>query len=118
MDVLAHVKIRSPHKVSKYGVDLAALDRVLSEQFSSTPTGVVLIDEIGKMECLSARFAATVESLLDSRAPLVATVALHGGGFVEAVKRRPDVLLWSVNPANRDEMPPKVADWVRSSLRS
>ena len=117
-DVLAHVKIRSPHKVSKYGVDLAALERVLSEQFSPARADVVLIDEIGKMECLSPRFVQTVESLLDSGAPLVATVALHGGGFIEAVKRRPDVLLWSVNPASRDEMPAKVAEWVQSSLRS
>ena len=117
-DVLAHVKIRSPYKVSKYGVDLAVLDRVLSEQFSQARAGVVLIDEIGKMECLSGRFVETVELLLHSAAPLVATVALRGGGFIEAVKRRPDVLLWRVSPANRDGMPAKVAEWVRSRLRS
>ena len=116
--ILAHVRIRSPHKVSKYGVDLAVLDRVLSEQSSSTRAGVVLIDEIGKMECLSGRFVETMESLLNSSAPLVATVALRGGGFIEAVKRRPDVLLWTVTPANRDGMPAKVAEWVRSKIGS
>ncbi|MGE5275469.1 MAG: nucleoside-triphosphatase [Acidobacteriota bacterium] len=117
-DVLAHVKIRSPYKVSKYGVDLAALDRVLSEQFLPRRADVFLIDEIGKMECFSARFVETVESLLGSGAPVVATVALRGGGFIEAVKRRPDVLLWNVSPANRDGMPAKVSEWVRSRLAS
>ena len=117
-DVLAHVKIRSPRKVSRYGVDLAALDRVLAEQFFPKRADVFLIDEIGKMECLSARFVETVESLLGSGAPVVATVALRGGGFIEAVKRRPDVLLWKVGPANRDQMPAKVAEWVRSRVAS
>ena len=117
-DVLAHLKIRSPNKVSKYGVDLAVLDRVVAEQFSRKRTDVVLIDEIGKMECLSNRFVETVESLLDSAKVFVATVALRGGGFIEAIKRRPGVLLWWVNRSNRDGMPEKVADWVWSKLRS
>ena len=117
-DVLAHMKIRSPNRVSKYGVDLAVLDRVVGEQFSGKPTDVVLIDEIGKMECLSNRFVETVESLLDSAKVFVATVALRGEGFIEAIKRRPGVLLWRVNRTNRDVMPEKVADWVRSKLRS
>src|SRR6266542_3986008 len=115
-DVLAHVKIRSPDKVSRYGVDLAVLDRVVAGQFSGRRTDVVLIDEIGKMECLSSRFVETVESLLDSATVCVATVALRGEGFIEAIKRRPGVLLWRVGRANRDAMPEEVAHWVRSTL--
>ncbi|HTO87018.1 MAG TPA: nucleoside-triphosphatase [Thermoanaerobaculia bacterium] len=115
-DVLAHVKIRSPHKISRYGVDLAALDRVVRDEFSPPLADVVFIDEIGKMESLSPRFVQTVESLVDSAKVFVATVALRGEGLIESVKRRPDVLLWTVTRANRDEMPAKIADWVRSRL--
>ncbi len=115
-DVLAHVKIRSPHKVSKYGVDLAALDRIVSEQLSRKRAGLVFVDEIGKMECLSRRFVETVESLLVSAGVFVATVALRGGGFIEAIKRRPNLLLWRIGRANRDAMPEEVAHWVRSTL--
>lgn len=114
-DVLAHVKIRSPHMISKYGVDLAVLDRIVAEQFPRKDASLVFIDEIGKMECLSRLFVETVESLLDSARVFVATVALRGEGFMEAIKRRPDVLLWRISRTNRDEMPAKVADWVRSS---
>jgi nucleoside-triphosphatase len=117
-DVLAHVEIRSPHRVSKYGVDVGALDRMLAEQFSASRADLVLIDEIGKMESFSGRFVETVESLLDSAGVLVATVALRGEGFIEAVKRRPDVLLWNVSRSNREGMPAKVAEWVRSRLRA
>jgi len=117
-DVLAHVKIRSPHKVSKYGVDVAALERVVAAQFSRARADVVLIDEIGKMECLSTRFVETAERLLESARVFVATVALRGSGFIETVKRRRDVLLWQVSRANREEMPARIAEWVRSTLRS
>ncbi|HKD18191.1 MAG TPA: nucleoside-triphosphatase, partial [Thermoanaerobaculia bacterium] len=95
--VLAHVNVRSPHKVGKYGVDLAPLERVAADQLSGRRGGVVLLDEIGKMETLSKTFVEAVESLLESRAVLVATVGLRGGGFIATVKRRPDVLLWTLS---------------------
>ncbi len=116
--VLAHVGIRSPHRVSKYGVDVAALDRVLDDQFPSARGKVVLIDEVGKMECLSRRFVETVESLLESARVFVAAVALRGGGFIDAIKRRQGNVLWRVDRTNREEMPARVAEWVRRSLRS
>jgi nucleoside-triphosphatase len=112
--VLAHVRIRSPRRVGKYGVDVAALDRILADQFARKNAGLVLIDEIGKMECLSPRFVETVETLLASARIFVATVALRGEGLIQSIKRRPNVELWQVNRANREELPAKVAGWVRS----
>ena len=112
--ILAHVKIRSAHRVSKYGVDVEALDRIVAKQFPRKRAGLALIDEIGKMECFSERFIETMKSLLDSPAVVVATVALRGEGFIQAVKRRPDVLLWKVSRADRGEMPARVAEWVHS----
>ncbi len=97
-------------------MDLALLDRIVSEQFSRKRPGLVFIDEIGRMECLSSRFVETVESLLGLAGVFVATVALRGGGFIEAIKRRPDLLLWRVSRTNRDAMTEEVAHWVRSAL--
>jgi nucleoside-triphosphatase len=104
--VFAHVRIQSPHRVSKYGVDLATLDRVVEEQLERIRSGVVLIDEIGKM----------VKKLLDSSAVVVATVALRGEGLIASVKRRPGLPLWSVSRAERDDMPARVEEWARSAL--
>ena len=115
--VLAHVNIRSPHRVGKYGVDVAALDRVVETELSAIGADVILIDEIGKMETFSKTFAERVEALLDSGAAVVATVGQRGGGFIAAVKKRPDVELWTVSRANRDEIPREIADWVRKRNR-
>ena len=117
--VLAHVDIRSPHRIGKYGVDLAALEGILDSALGvDEMTEAYLVDEIGKMECLSPRFVAAMTRLLDSGRPVVATVAARGGGFIEGAKRRGDVELWTVSRANRDELPGRVLAWLceRSAL--
>ena len=73
---------------------------------------VYLVDEIGKMECFSAKFCAAMRSLLDSGRPLVATVGLRGGGFIAQVKARKDVEIWTVTLANRDDMPHQIVRWL------
>ena len=53
--VLSHVSFSSPHRVSKYGVDIETLDRIgvtaLSQAIENND--VIVIDEIGKMELFS-----------------------------------------------------------------
>jgi nucleoside-triphosphatase len=77
---------------------------------------VYLVDEIGKMECLSPRFVAAVQALLDSPRLLVATIAARGGAFIEATRKRPDVELWTVTRQNRDGLPDKVLTWLRERV--
>ena len=73
---LAHVDLDTAERVGRYGVDVDALERVVVPELTvDPPTRLVLIDEIGKMECFSGRFVAAVRALLDARRPLVATVA-------------------------------------------
>jgi nucleoside-triphosphatase len=73
---------------------------------------VYLVDEIGKMECLSPAFVEAVQELLDADRPVVATVGQRGGGFIAEVKRRPDVELWEIDRDNRDEIPARVVAWL------
>ena len=113
--VLAHVKTHSPHRVGRYGVDVAAFERTVLPELERRAE-VLLIDEIGKMECFSARFVQAVRGLLNGNAPLVATVALSGTGFIAEVKRRPDVRLWQVTTANRDELPMRLTEQVFAAL--
>ncbi|HEV8609915.1 MAG TPA: NTPase [Thermoanaerobaculia bacterium] len=109
--IFAHVSIRSRHRVSRYGVDVAALDEIVDETLGAA-ADVYLIDEIGKMECFSARFVAATERLLDAGRLVVATVALRGGGFIEEVKRRRDVELRNITRSNRDGMPAQILEWI------
>ena len=110
---LAHVDIRSRHKVSRYGVDVEMLEEVAATVLGPSAE-LYLVDEIGKMECFSQKFINRMSELFDSGKPVVATVARRGGGFIAEVKCRPDVELLEVTRANRDLLLEKVLEWIQS----
>lgn len=116
--ILAHVDNHGRDRVGRYGVDVAGFDLFLrSLPLPASGNRLTIIDEIGKMECLSARFREIVTALLDSDAPVVATVALKGGPFIEAVKRRPDAALVELTERNRDQLLAVVVERVGGLLR-
>jgi nucleoside-triphosphatase len=111
---LSHVKGRGGPRVGRYVVDLDSLRRITAQALAAdSRADACLVDEIGKMECFSAEFVEAMGILLDGTTPLVATVALKGGGFIRRVKKRSDADLWEVTRVNRDKMPSRVADWLR-----
>jgi len=76
-----------PLRVGPYGVMLEGLESVGLEALKpGAGTGLVVLDEVGKMECFSEPFRERVEELLAGDTPLLATVAVHGVGFVKRVR--------------------------------
>jgi len=102
--LLAHVSLPRRQRVGRYGVDVASFEQLVLPELAR-PCDLVLIDEIGKMECLSNHFVDAVRKLLDGPTPVIATVAASGPGFITEVKTRPDVTVWQVTNENRDELP-------------
>lgn len=113
--VLAHVDIEGP-KIGKYGVNVKGFERFLSSL--DLKAQVILIDEIGKMECLSKRFISLVRKLLDSEEVVtVATVAERGRGLIQEVKERKDCEIFKVSYENREALPLEIAERIRTILR-
>ena len=114
--VIAHVDLPPP-RISRYGVDVATIDRfAVTLKDTSHRSAIYLIDEIGKMECLSAAFVEATRRLIDSGRPLVATVGQRGGGFIDDVKRRRDVEVWTVTRTTRDTLPDRIVAWIQDAL--
>jgi nucleoside-triphosphatase len=112
--VLSHVNIKSPYRVGKYGVDVEGFEKFMrGTPFLYGETGIIIIDEIGKMECLSAEFRETIGKIFDSERTLVATVALKGEGLIRRVKERKDVLLLTIRPDNRDRLLEEILRTIR-----
>ena len=112
--VLSHVNVRGPHRVGRYGVDIAGFESFLQDLEMTNPSlRLVVIDEIGKMECLSGRFRKIVGMCLDSPVPFLATIALRGTQPIEKIKGRPDVKIITMSHENRDEKFREVLDEVR-----
>jgi len=112
---LAHEDIRGPHRVGKYGVDLKSFEQFLDclPLNNSTPR-LIMIDEIGKMECLSAKFRELILALLAAPAPLIATIAQKASGFINEIKLRQDVHLITLTEKNRDALPHTITGLIRS----
>jgi nucleoside-triphosphatase len=106
--ILAHVDRTEGPWVGHYGVHVAGFEALVLEELER-PADLILCDEIGRMECLSPEFVRAMRRHLDGPVPVVATVALWGGGFIAEVKRRPDVELHEVTRANREGLPALLA---------
>ncbi|KAJ9473433.1 Nucleoside-triphosphatase THEP1 [Diplonema papillatum] len=93
----------------------------VSDKQPGEPATVLVIDEIGKMELLSADFGERLATLL-RRPPvgvlIVATVALRGSGLVASAKELPSVDVYEVTADNRDEMAPRLTTVASHRLRN
>lgn len=117
--VLSHVDIKGPDRVGKYGVDVKGFDEYLGALALSGPNvKLIVIDEIGKMECLSRQFIALMQDVLDSEKPLIATIAQRAGGFIAEVKERGDIELFEVTQANRDSLAESISEYIQEVLRA
>ena len=93
---MAHINISSPYKVSKYGVDLDAIESIGVKAILSAieSADVIIIDEIGKMELFSEKFKKAVKRALDSSKPVIGTIGLKlHHPFADEIKRRKDVTI-------------------------
>ena len=113
-ETLAHVDLPGPPRVGRYGVDLEAFERVALPALGAPAGGVVLIDELGKMELASERFRGAVERLFDRPEPLAATVQVARHPFTDALRRRRDVEVIRLTAANRDALPGQLAERLTS----
>jgi nucleoside-triphosphatase len=112
--VLSHVDIRSHHRVGRYKVDMEGFEDFLTFiPFEDSRRKLVIIDEIGKMECFSARFRKVLLELLDSGRWVIATIALKGGGIIEEIKRRQDIRLFEINLENRESLVTEILKEIR-----
>jgi nucleoside-triphosphatase len=114
--ILSHIGIKSPYRVSKYGVDVEGLDRVgvtaLTE--ATRKRGLVVVDEIGKMELFSLSFQEAVLTAINSDAKVLGTIMLASHPWADQIKRLPNVVTITVTRTNHREVLEQVLNWLDS----
>jgi nucleoside-triphosphatase len=112
--ILAHVDIRSRQRVSRYGVDITGLEQVgvAALRRAAEHCDLVIVDEIGKMELLSASFRETVAQLIGSGKKVLGTIMLAANPWADALKRQELVNLIGVTRANHDQVLREIQDWL------
>jgi nucleoside-triphosphatase len=103
--LLSDTDIQSPHRVGKYKVDVKGFEAFLrSIPFLNPSTRLIVIDEIGKMECYSDQFKNLLREILDSEKWVIATIAFKGSGIIKEIKKRNDVKLFEITQRNRNSL--------------
>jgi len=112
--ILSHTHLVSPYRVGRYKVDVNGFEKFLDHlDLLNSPSSIAIIDEIGKMECLSHKFQKIITQLFESEKTIVATIAIKGGGFPAKIRKRKDCSLIHLSKENRDLMPKRLEEMVR-----
>ena len=116
--ILAHQDLRSRCQVGKYGVNLADIEGIaVPSLIPSGPEDLIVVDEIGKMECFSRLFRDTLVRVLNSSHRVLGSIAIKGDRFIQGIKARDDVLLIGLSEASREEAVGVVVDHLNYDRR-
>lgn len=109
---LAHQDIQSAFKIRRYGVSIENIDAIAVPSIKPAGNAIIILDEIGKMECFSELFQRAAREALDSPNIVIGTVTLGNEGFIKEVKQRNDIEIIEVTPHNRDMLPDVVLNEI------
>lgn len=110
---LAAVDRTTGPQVGKYRVNVDAIDALGADAVDrAIDTDLVVVDEIGPMQCHGEAFLDAVRRALDADTPVVATIATHGLGDVAALRDRADGAVYDL----RETTAESVADTIAAQL--
>lgn len=102
---LAHQDIDSDFHIRRYGVSIDNIETIAVTSITPRNSSIVILDEIGKMECFSETFKETAIKVLDSPNIVLGTITFGGDEFIQGIKKRDDMEITEVTLDNRELLP-------------
>ena len=114
--ILAHVKVKSPVKISKYGVNFSDLEKigVVAIKKAQKEADFIVVDEVGKMELASKKFISAILSALNSPKICIATIMQKDNFLTRRMKGRGDVRLFEITFENRDRLVEEILEFINT----
>lgn len=113
---LGHQDISSEYHIRRYGVSIENIESIAVPAITPKGDQVIILDEIGKMECFSEKFIAAAKQALDSPNIVIGTITFGGSDFILEVKERSDIEIIEVTLENRDLLPEVIVKKVKELL--
>lgn len=117
VEYLAHQDIKSGCQLKKYDVSLRNIDTIVVPSLAPVKKNVIILDGIGKIQCISKVFKQAVLKALNSSNIVIGTIAPGEDDFIIEVRSREDVELHEVTRNNRKLLPDfilnRIADLIR-----
>ncbi len=102
---LAHQDTKSDFHIRRYGVSIDNIEHIAVPSITPVKNHVIILDEIGKMECFSKTFKQAAVNVLDAPNIVIGTITFGGDTFILEVKKREDIEIHEVTVDNRDLLP-------------
>ncbi len=102
---LAHQDITSDFHIRRYGVSIENIETLAVPSIAPVGNQIIILDEIGKMECFSLKFRTAAISALDSDNIVIGTITLGRDDFILSIKVRKDIEIHEVTPKSRNTLP-------------
>ncbi len=102
---LAHQDISSDYHIRRYGISIDNIEQIAVPAITPVGDQMIILDEIGKMECFSELFRQAAVNALNAPNRIIGTITLGGNDFIRSIKDREDVEILEVTLDNRDTLP-------------
>ncbi len=119
--IFAHINLDSIHRSGRYNIDLKALEEVgvkaIEEAVDDELVGIIIIDEVGKMELISKKFRKAVKDALDSDKPVLLTLHKKSrDSLLQDIRNMDNVRILEITPINRNLLPYKIEKILKENL--
>jgi len=117
--VLAQKGMKTKYKVSKYNVDIKALDNIGVKSMEDALAGkeMIVIDEIGSMEIISDEFRKVLFRCLESDKYVLASVRYKSHPFTDEIKKVEDKEVFLLSKNNYFETKDKIKEWMHNIFK-
>jgi nucleoside-triphosphatase len=102
---LAHQDIKSDFYIRRYGVSIENIENIAVPSITPVENNIIILDEIGKMECFSPAFKQATTNALDASNIVIGTITLGGDDFIREIKKRKNMEISEVTVYNRTLLP-------------
>jgi nucleoside-triphosphatase len=102
---LAHQDIDSLYHIRRYKVSIENIESIAVPSIKPENDYIIILDEIGKMECFSEIFKKAALEALNSPNIVIGTITYGGDEFITSIKNRDDMEIHEVTLENRDILP-------------
>ena len=114
--ILAHQSLEGTLRVGKYVINPKDMEEIaVPSMIPSSEKEIIVIDEIGKIECLSSLFREALMRALGAPNRVIGSIAEKGDRFMEAIKTRNDVTVIRVTPENRGLLANKLLNFIKKN---
>ncbi len=113
---LAHQDIKSDFYIRRYGVNIENIESIAVPSITPVENNIIILDEIGKMECFSPAFKQATTNAIDASNIVIGTITLGGDDFIREIKK--DMEISEVTVDNRNILPGIILRKISNSLNT